>query len=224
LAWTVGVQNAVTDVTNSQYFSGGDGSGVISRGVGTNGPQRNFFKLGFNTDSYNEERIDFIRGPNALLVGTNSQGAAPLSLPRRPALIAHSHQSPRPQGSWDKHRAAVDVNYAFNDKLALRVNWVSQKADTWRDLEFKRSSGQHLTGTYRPFKHTTVRVETEAFKVDSLSLRESMTDAVSGWDGKNRCRRPDRGDSLTPMAWASSERDPAQRNIWSMSPARTMAR
>src|SRR5258708_11976302 len=42
LAWSVGVQNAVTNVTNSQYFSGGDGSSALSPGLGTNGPQRNF--------------------------------------------------------------------------------------------------------------------------------------------------------------------------------------
>jgi len=151
LAWTVGVQNAVTDVTKLPILSAAATARASSRAASAPTARSGISsKLGFNTDFLQRGADRLHPRPQCLAGRHNSQGGSAVIFTKK-ARTDRTFASISPAaGSWDKHRAAVDVNYAFNDKLALRVNWVSQKADTWRDLEFKRSSGQHLTGTYRP--------------------------------------------------------------------------
>ena len=70
LTWSVGSYMPIVALSAYRYNDNEGGSSVISRGVQTNAAQRNFFLLGLNADTYSSERIDFARGPNALLIGT----------------------------------------------------------------------------------------------------------------------------------------------------------
>lgn len=183
LAWSVGAYKPFTDVANYRYFNNETGSSIISRGIQTVRPQRNFFLLGVNTDNYSEERIDFARGPNALLIGTTGLGGSVIAMTKKPRHDRTYSAVTAVVGSWNKYRLSIDHNHAVNDKLALRVNLLMQEADTWRELEFDKRKGLHVSGSYRLTKRTTLRAEYEAYENNANVGRESMEDRVSGWDG-----------------------------------------
>lgn len=183
MTWSVGAYLPYTDVTNYRYFNNEAGSSIISRGIQTTRPQRNFFQLGLNSDTYSEERIDFARGPNALLIGTTGLGGSVVTMTKRARTDKSFGRLSLVAGSWGKYRGALDYNFAPNGKFAVRVNLLDHRADTWRDLEFDLRRGIHAAAVFRPFERTTVRIEHERYRNRVLAGRESMEDRVSGWDG-----------------------------------------
>jgi outer membrane receptor for ferric coprogen and ferric-rhodotorulic acid len=183
LSWTVGAYQPQSDVTNYRYFNNEAGSSIMSRGVQTTSPQRNFFQLGVNSDTYAQDRIDFSRGPNALLIGTGGLGGSVITTTKRAFVGRKFGRLRLTAGSWDNYRATLDYNFPVTEKFAVRMNMLTQTSDTWRQLEFDRRKGIHLAASYRPFSRTTIRAEYEWYDNERLTGRESMEDLLSGWDG-----------------------------------------
>lgn len=190
LTWSVGSYIPITPISFYRYNNGEGTSSIISRGAQTNGAQRNFFLLNLNTDTYNEDRIDFARGPNALLVGTSGLGGIVNTITKHARLDKDFNKASLTVGSWNNYRMTFDLNRRINDKLAVRTNLLWQEADTWRDLEFDNRRGAHFTMTYKPWNRTEIRAEYEYYKQSRIMGRESMTDAFSGWDGVTTIAAP----------------------------------
>lgn len=183
LTWSVGSYMPIAALSAYRYNDNEGGSSVVSRGVWTSGAQRNFFLLGLNADTYSQERIDFARGPNALLIGTSGLGGVVSGMTKRARLDSDIYKAGLQIGSWGKLRTTVDLNRRIGDKFAVRANLLLQQADTWRDLEFDNREGVHFAGTYRPWKSTSVRVEYEHYLQSTIMGRETMSESISGWDG-----------------------------------------
>lgn len=183
LTWSVGSYMPIAALSAYRYNDNEGGSSVVSRGVWTNGAQRNFFLLGLNADTYSQERIDFARGPNALLIGTSGLGGVVSGMTKRARLDSDIYKASVQIGSWGKLRTTVDLNRRIGEKFAVRANLLLQDAQTWRDLEFDNRQGVHLAGTYRPWRHTQLRAEYEHYKQSTIMGRESMSESISGWDG-----------------------------------------
>lgn len=190
VAWSVGAYAPQTDNVNYKFFNNEAGSSVISRGIQTTEPQRNFFLLRLNSDTYSQERIDFSRGPNALLIGTGGLGGVVNGMTKQAKLDRTFTKVSAQAGSWNKSRATIDHNQRLGDRLAVRANLMYQDADSWRDEQFDERRGGHVALTFQPFKHTRIRAEYEHYKNDSLFSRESITDQVSGWDGVTTVAAP----------------------------------
>lgn len=183
LTWAVGSYRPLVSLSPFRYNDQEGGSSIISRGVQVSGAQRNFFLLGLNADTYSTERIDFARGPNALLIGTGGLGGVVSGMTKQASTDRAFVRIGTQFGSWDKYRATLDYNRPLTKNLALRVNVLGQDAKTWRNYEFDDRRGAHLAATYQPFRHTTVRAEYENYKQSALWGRESMSESISGWDG-----------------------------------------
>lgn len=184
MTWAVGSYMPLQDTSSYRYNDGEANSSVMSRGLRiAGGQQRNFFQLGMNSDTYSQERIDFARGPNALLIGTSGLGGTVIGMTKQARTDRNFGKASMLVGSWDKYRFTLDGNYRLNDQLAFRVNALRQDANTWRDLEFDNRRGVHFTTTYRPFKRTVLRAEYERYSQSTIMGRETMSDGVSGWDG-----------------------------------------
>ncbi len=191
MTWAVGSYMPLQDTSSYRYNDGEANSSVMSRGLRiAGGKQRNFFQLGMNSDTYSQERIDFARGPNALLIGTSGLGGTVIGMTKQARTDRSFGKATALVGSWDKYRFAIDGNYAFTDKVAFRVNGLLQDANTWRDLEFDNRRGIHLTTTWRPFQRTVVRAEYERYSQSTIMGRETMSDGVSGWDGVTTVTTP----------------------------------
>ncbi|MEO7600335.1 MAG: TonB-dependent receptor plug domain-containing protein, partial [Opitutus sp.] len=73
-AWTVNSQSDVSDGNNQTLSGSSPISNARLRGTSVNAPTRNFFPFFITPDSYNLDRVDFARGPNAVLFGAGGVG------------------------------------------------------------------------------------------------------------------------------------------------------
>lgn len=191
MTWSVGSYMPLQDTSSYRYNDGEANSSVMSRGLRIAGSQqRNFFHLGMNSDTYSQERIDFARGPNALLIGTSGLGGTVIGLTKQARTDKAFNKVSALIGSYAKYRLTVDTNQPITDQLAVRANVLWQDSKTWRDLEFDNRRGIHLTTTWKPFSRTQVRAEYEHYRQDLIMGRETMSDGVSGWDGHTTVASP----------------------------------
>ena len=154
------------------------------RGVAAGQPQRNFFPVNSDSDSFDLERYDFGRGANSILFGNGSVGGVSSSSSKR-ARTDRSFQEVRVTvGSWSAKRATVDFNQRLNAKIALRAAALWQDGDGWRLKEFEKRKGLFLTSTYKPFRNTEIRLEAEAFDREFNKSINNLSDQLLGWDGK----------------------------------------
>lgn len=156
---------------------------VSSRGVGSNNPQRNFFPVFFNFDSYNVERLDLARGPNAVLFGTSGVGGTANSVTKRAQTNRRSTNLRVSYGSWNNYRTTLDHNQPIGDKFALRLNVLFQDRDGWRTTEMQRKQGITLAGLWKVTPTTEIRAEAEYGKLEQSVVTTNFDDNVSGWTG-----------------------------------------
>lgn len=157
------------------------------RGVALNaGQQRNFFTTASIGDTYNAERIDFGRGPNAVLfnTGANSVLGGGISLQTKRARVDRDATTIGfTAGSWEYYRSTLDVNKRLTDKIAVRANAVWHDKGGWMDHEFEKIKGITVAGTYRIAQQTEARIEYSNEKVARTRPTFPSFDRLSGWDG-----------------------------------------
>jgi outer membrane receptor protein involved in Fe transport len=156
---------------------------VRSRGVVTGSPTRNFFPYRSTGDSYNLDRVDFARGPNAVLFGAGGVGGTVNSVTKQ-ANPERKIQEARVQvGSFNRYRLTADVNQPVSDKAALRANLMWEESDTWRDREWNEKYGLSVAGIYKLTPNLTVRGEFEYSDRKAATVTTSLRDRLSAWDG-----------------------------------------
>ena len=153
------------------------------RGAGAGRPQRNFFPQFNNGDSYNLERYDFGRGPNAVLFGNGSLGGISSSTTKRAQTARPSRQLQFAAGSWENYRATFDVNQPLSPRLAVRAAGVWGDAGGWRQKDFDKRKAAFLTTTFRPWREGELRVEGEYGENSRQSAVTFLNDRFSGWNG-----------------------------------------
>lgn len=179
--------------TNSYRFPDGAGGGdlfnittpVAVRGILSNNGlrQRNFFIYYSENDSYNIERFDFGRGPNQILFGNGSIGGTQVTMTKRVRFDRSRASVEATYGSWDNKRVTIDINQPLNQQLGVRAAAVWADRDGWRMGEMEKRKAGFLTGSYRPFKNTEVRIEGELGEIQRRTPDAKLTDRLGGWNG-----------------------------------------
>lgn len=192
LAWSTGALAASDSDVNANASSGdslngrptlgGNNNSVSLRGFSAVSVARNYFQWSVNSDSYNTERIDISRGPNALIFGDASTGGIVNvttkragGAPKRSIELRYSDQGLR--------RATADFNQTINRHLAVRVNALVERSDGWRDFYQNDRDGLFATTTITPWKGAQIRLEGEYGKVRRVSPSLYIRDVASGWNG-----------------------------------------
>ncbi|MDR0901635.1 MAG: TonB-dependent receptor plug domain-containing protein, partial [Opitutaceae bacterium] len=181
--WTTNSMDAPND--NAEYALSDVGGRVLtikSRGVSANQPQKNFFPIYYNFDSYNIERLDFARGPNAVLFGTSSLGGTANSVTKRALTGRVKGEVGVKISSWGNLRGTFDFNQPLNRDVAVRVNGLFQEGDGWRTSDYEKRKGATLAATWKITRNTELRAEFERYDVKK-SLAVMLRDNFSGWDG-----------------------------------------
>jgi hypothetical protein len=166
------------------------------------GQQRNFFTTAAIGDTYNTERIDFGRGPNAVLfnTGANDVLGGGISMSTKRARVDRDFETIAfTVGSWENYRSTLDVNRRLTDKLAVRANAVWQDKAGYMDHEFEKRHGLTVAGTYRFNQKTELRVEAIYDKLARTRPTFPSFDRLSGWDGATVFSGPITNAALTAL-------------------------
>ncbi len=159
------------------YRSAGEGQ------QGGPGPTRNYFSFYQDGDSYNIERVEFLRGPNGLIFGLGTVGgtlSTYTKVPRpdkdfiTPTMVVDGNGSVRFE---------IDVNRRLSDKLTARINAVNDANKGWREGDDNDLQAVTLALLYKLSDQTSVRVELEGARKEKTLISSSINDKVSGWDG-----------------------------------------
>ncbi|MFL6468236.1 MAG: TonB-dependent siderophore receptor, partial [Pyrinomonadaceae bacterium] len=114
-------------------------------------------------DLYNLERVEVVRGPNALVFGRGGGGGL-INRVTKEAGFSPSREFSVQGGSFGDVRATGDFNQPINDKFAFRVNGLAERSNSYRDfVKFKRF-GFAPTLTFSPDENTRFTVSYEYFR------------------------------------------------------------
>lgn len=188
------LQTAVEWSTNGSPVIDGQGADQFmvpvmynSRGITLNtGQQRNFFPTASATDTYNVERIDFGRGPNAVLFNSAANsvlGGGISTVGKRARLDRNFETFGLTYGSYNFLRATIDLNQRLGSKVAMRVNAVKHDKDGWLDAQMEKRKGLTLALLYRMNPKTDFIFEAYSDRLDRTNPTIPILDNLSGWDG-----------------------------------------
>lgn len=188
------LQTAVEWSTNGSPVIDGQGADQFmvpvmynSRGIILNaGQQRNFFPTASATDTYNVERIDFGRGPNAVLFNSAANsvlGGGISTVGKRPRLDRKFENIGLSSGSYGYLRGTIDLNLPLTEKLGIRMNAMQHSKNGWLDAAMEKRKGLTLSALYRINAKTDVWIEAASDRLDRTNPSIPLLDNLSGWDG-----------------------------------------
>ncbi len=180
--WAV---NAATlqDQGTTEIF--GSPSLISIRGGSNASTQRDFFPFAVNYDSYNLERIDYARGPNAILFGNGDYSGTINAVSRAARVDKSFGELKASYGSWDNARLTVDANAATpNKRVAVRVDGVYQTRNNWRAFDWERRKAATAAATFNLTGSTQLRLQAETGDIFRNNPVVTFNDRFTGWDGK----------------------------------------
>lgn len=121
---------------------------------------RNFFPVFTPQDTYNVERIDFAKGANSLMFGSEQPGGLATTYTKR-AYFSNFNRATAIVDSYGSYRLMLDVNRQLTDRLAARVNFVTRSDRTFIEFAKKDLRAGDVTLTYKLFPNTQLRLEAE---------------------------------------------------------------
>lgn len=133
-------------------------------------------------DLYNAERIEVLKGSNAMIFGRGGGGGV---INR---VTAWANWSPEREvsltiGAYEQWRGTFDVGTALSDNVALRFNGVYEQTDSYRDYVSLERYGFNPTAAFRLGENTTLRAGYEHFRDDRVVDRGVPSENGRPWDG-----------------------------------------
>lgn len=139
---------------------------VILRG---NSSSADFFVDGirddvqYYRDLYNLERVEALKGPNAMIFGRGGGGGV-INRVTKEAGFSSLREVDVQGGSFSNQRLNADFDHPLGENLALRLNGVFEDSGSFRDHVDLRRSGIAPTLTYTPGDATKITVGYEHFQ------------------------------------------------------------
>ena len=139
---------------------------VIIRG---NSSSADFFVDGvrddvqYYRDLYNLERIEAIKGPNALMFGRGGAGGVVNRVSREAGFLA-SHEISLQGGMFGNKRLTAGLNQPVNGKVALRLDGMFENSDSFRNYVGLERYGVTPTATISAGANTKVTLRYEYLK------------------------------------------------------------
>ncbi|HUR58428.1 MAG TPA: TonB-dependent receptor plug domain-containing protein [Opitutaceae bacterium] len=149
---------------------------------------RNYFTALAPPDTYNLERLEESRGPNAILFGTGGAGGILNQSTKRANLTRTQTSLTATTGNDSLLRGEIDHNQVLAaNKLALRFNGVVHDGDDTRPHQFSHEQRGTLAATYQIAPKVRLYAEAETGKIhDALSREFGARDFYSLWLERGR--------------------------------------
>jgi len=157
-----------------------------------------------NYDPVFVDRIEVVKGPNAVLAPSGQPGGTQSVVTKRPFFSDRGYVSAE-LGLWNAQRVEFDVNQVVTaNKLAVRVVGAVQRTDDYPgNGNFHRSIALMPEFTYRFSRSSELTVELEAFDFRTLDYLGIPLDPYVGTNdtarlirGVSRTLVPDDGDTV----------------------------
>ncbi len=113
-------------------------------------------------DLYNTERIEILKGPNALIFGRGGAGGA-INRVTKQADGSHIGEATVTGGMYDFKRTSIDVGDAITPDAAFRLTAVYEDSESYRDFVDLERWGINPTLAFRIDNQTQVRVGYEHY-------------------------------------------------------------
>ncbi|PTY02481.1 hypothetical protein DB347_24060 [Opitutaceae bacterium EW11] len=147
------------------------------------GPTRNYFSFFQNQDTYNLERVEFLRGPNSIIFGLGTVGGQLSGYTKIPKVDRDFITATLFADSNNSTREEIDINRRVTDSLAIRVNAVNDLRYGWRNNDDNKFKAADVALLCRIGPNTSIRVDAEYAKTYRTLISTTIGDKVSGWDG-----------------------------------------
>lgn len=183
ILFTPGSEKADTqqDRGNADLLFWGDTT--IFRGVHTENIMRNQFRSNLPSDTYNAERFEFLRGPNAVLFGINREPAGLVNRTTQDALFqdrAELKVRVDEHGSW---RSSANLNRVIlEDRLAARLAVLTDRNNHWIEQGFQDQDRYYWALNYQANDRLSVKTRVETLEWERSAVDPSYPkDHVSAW-------------------------------------------
>ncbi|MQA28566.1 MAG: TonB-dependent siderophore receptor [Luteitalea sp.] len=113
-------------------------------------------------DVYNVERVEALKGPNAMIFGRGGVGGV-INRVTRQAEWGQAREASLQFGSWDNKRFTADVGRGLNETVALRATALYENSGSYRDGVDIERHGFNPTAAIRVSPNTTLRAGYEYF-------------------------------------------------------------
>ncbi|MDP3072931.1 MAG: TonB-dependent receptor plug domain-containing protein [Opitutaceae bacterium] len=152
------------------------------RGIGSADITRNYFLTEIPFDSYNVERVEISRGPNAILFGLGSAAGIVNYGLIKPTFQPHTTLAAE-FARFGSYRGTLDTNWVLiPGKLALRFAGLHSDQQFEQEPTFERDSRGFLAALYRPLARTTLRADVEFGRIAANRPNyTSPIDNISVW-------------------------------------------
>ncbi len=121
-------------------------------------------------DLYNLERVDAVKGPNAMIFGRGGGGGV-INRVTKDAGFTPLRELSLQGGSFGNKRLATDFNQPINEKIAFRLNGMYENSDSFRNYFNLERYGIAPTVTFLKGDKTRIRLGYEYFHDARLTDR-----------------------------------------------------
>ena len=128
-------------------------------------------------DLYNIERVEVLKGPNAMIFGRGGSGGV-INRVTRQAGWNTNRSLGLQVGSWNKRRLAGDFGQPVNDSVAFRVTAMVEDSESYRDGYEAERWGINPTFAFAAGENTTITLGYERFEDDRVADRGVPSSAV----------------------------------------------
>lgn len=133
-------------------------------------------------DLYNAERIEVLKGPNAMIFGRGGGGGVINRVTEWANWTPHDELNVT-LGAFEQVRGAADLGHTLSDEAAVRLNAMYERADSYRDFVNLERWGANPTSAFRFGDSTAFRLGYEHFSDDRVVDRGVPSQDGRPWDG-----------------------------------------
>jgi catecholate siderophore receptor len=121
-------------------------------------------------DFYNIERVEAVKGPNALVFGHGGGGGVINRATKQPQWT-NDKEATLSLGAWRNRRAALDVQQVVGAQVAVRINAMAENSGSFRQGVNARRSAVNPVVAWRLSPRTRVAASYEHFRDDRVTDR-----------------------------------------------------
>ena len=129
-------------------------------------------------DVYNVDRVEALKGPNAMIFGRGGVGGV-INRVTRQADWGQAREASLQFGSWNNKRFTADVGRGLNETVAVRATGLYEHSDSYRDGFNVERYGFNPTAAFRLGPNTTLRGSYEYFHDERIADR-----GISSFNGR----------------------------------------